>query len=44
MAWIGHAYLSYVRMFSKKKWIHDRFCTSAINADKNRKVVHLTGF
>jgi hypothetical protein len=30
-------------MFSKKKWIHDRFCTSAIKADKNRRVSRLVG-
>jgi acyl-homoserine-lactone acylase len=31
------------KMFSKKKWIHDRFCAAAIKADKNRKVTTLVG-
>ena len=31
------------KMFSKKKWIHDRFCASAIKADRNRQVTRLTG-
>jgi acyl-homoserine-lactone acylase len=31
------------KMFSKKHWVHDRFCTSAINADPHKQVVHLSG-
>ncbi|HVV76461.1 MAG TPA: penicillin acylase family protein [Mycobacteriales bacterium] len=31
------------KMFSKKRWIHDRFCASAIRADKNRQVTLLVG-
>ncbi|HWC36392.1 MAG TPA: penicillin acylase family protein [Mycobacteriales bacterium] len=31
------------RMFSKKHWIHDRFCAAAIKADQNRQVTHLSG-
>jgi acyl-homoserine-lactone acylase len=36
-------YADQTRMFSKKKWIHDRFCKSAIRADKHRTVRHLAG-
>jgi acyl-homoserine-lactone acylase len=31
------------KMFSKKRWIHDEFCASAIRADPNRTVLHLAG-
>ncbi|HVV74480.1 MAG TPA: penicillin acylase family protein [Mycobacteriales bacterium] len=31
------------KMFSHKRWIHDRFCASAIAADPNRQVTHLVG-
>ncbi|HVT21454.1 MAG TPA: penicillin acylase family protein [Mycobacteriales bacterium] len=31
------------KMFSKKKWIHDRFCAAAIRADKHRTVTRLSG-
>jgi len=31
------------RMFSKKHWVHDRFCTAAINADPHKQVLHLAG-
>jgi hypothetical protein len=30
-------------MFSKKKWIHDAFCTGAIRRDRQGKVIHLSG-
>jgi acyl-homoserine-lactone acylase len=31
------------KMFSKKQWIHDRFCASAIAADPNKEVQTLVG-
>jgi acyl-homoserine-lactone acylase len=36
-------YADQTRMFSKKQWIHDRFCQAAINADPHKQVRHLAG-
>ncbi len=31
------------KMFSKKRWVHDRFCTAAISSDPHKRVLHLSG-
>ncbi|HVY09558.1 MAG TPA: penicillin acylase family protein [Mycobacteriales bacterium] len=36
-------YADQTKMFSKKHWIHDEFCASAIAADNDKVVTHLTG-